>query len=298
MKYRYNVRTGISKIKTKTSIALSTATLGFGGLMVVVALPLAAKAASATTTITPDNFNTVFNRTDVKPTSSYNFVSGPGTAPLGVGSLELTTADSTGKQQHLETQQLGSSISSVDAMGYSTYRHSDSTAASHLVPAINMEIFTNASGPNTGYSTLVFEPVYQSGGAAAVQPDQWQSWDAYNGGNAIWWSSRSIPGVCASDCFVSWADIVAANPGATIISYGVNQGSGNPGLHANVDALSIGLSGDVTTYDFEPYVVASTKDQCKNGGWQTYTDANGGKFKNQGDCVSYVATHGRNQSNG
>jgi hypothetical protein len=31
-----------------------------------------------------------------------------------------------------------------------------------------------------------------------------------------------------------------------------------------------------------------SKDQCKNGGWRTY-----GVFKNQGDCVSFVATKGK-----
>ncbi len=35
------------------------------------------------------------------------------------------------------------------------------------------------------------------------------------------------------------------------------------------------------------------KDQCKNGGWETY-----GVFKNQGDCVSFVATGGKNQPSG
>jgi hypothetical protein len=34
----------------------------------------------------------------------------------------------------------------------------------------------------------------------------------------------------------------------------------------------------------------TSKDQCKNGGWRTY-----GVFKNQGDCVSFVATRGKNQ---
>lgn len=34
-----------------------------------------------------------------------------------------------------------------------------------------------------------------------------------------------------------------------------------------------------------------TKDDCKNGGWKTFTNPS---FKNQGQCVSYVAT-GRNQ---
>jgi hypothetical protein len=42
----------------------------------------------------------------------------------------------------------------------------------------------------------------------------------------------------------------------------------------------------------------TSKDQCKNGGWQNYTDANGTPFKNQGDCVSYVATGGRNLAAG
>jgi hypothetical protein len=34
-------------------------------------------------------------------------------------------------------------------------------------------------------------------------------------------------------------------------------------------------------------------DDCKRGNWQRY-----GVFKNQGDCVSYVATAGRNQPSG
>jgi hypothetical protein len=33
----------------------------------------------------------------------------------------------------------------------------------------------------------------------------------------------------------------------------------------------------------------TSKEQCKNGGWRNFPG-----FKNQGDCVSYVATHGRN----
>jgi hypothetical protein len=32
----------------------------------------------------------------------------------------------------------------------------------------------------------------------------------------------------------------------------------------------------------------TTKDQCKDGGWQTHFRANGTRFKNQGDCVSYT----------
>jgi hypothetical protein len=34
----------------------------------------------------------------------------------------------------------------------------------------------------------------------------------------------------------------------------------------------------------------TTKEQCKNDGWETF-----GVFKNQGDCVSFVASGGANQ---
>ena len=37
-----------------------------------------------------------------------------------------------------------------------------------------------------------------------------------------------------------------------------------------------------------------TKDECKNGGWQSMIDNAGNSFKNQGDCVSYFATQGKN----
>jgi hypothetical protein len=48
------------------------------------------------------------------------------------------------------------------------------------------------------------------------------------------------------------------------------------------------------TYTFEE-VVASDKDKCKHGGWEDFTSAPG-PFKNQGDCVSYFATGGRNKA--
>jgi len=37
-----------------------------------------------------------------------------------------------------------------------------------------------------------------------------------------------------------------------------------------------------------------TKSDCKQGGWQTMIDGVGNHFKNQGDCVSYFATGGKN----
>jgi hypothetical protein len=34
-----------------------------------------------------------------------------------------------------------------------------------------------------------------------------------------------------------------------------------------------------------------TKDDCKRGGWRNFADDNGQPFRNQGDCMSFVAHH-------
>jgi hypothetical protein len=49
--------------------------------------------------------------------------------------------------------------------------------------------------------------------------------------------------------------------------------------------------GNIVVTDAQP--LPTSKDQCKNGGWKTYRT-----FRNQGDCVSFVATGGRNQPSG
>ena len=110
-------------------------------------------------------------------------------------------------------------------------------------------------------------------------------------------------------------------------SLGVNQGSFNQGIKSNADALYVSVSGERTTYDFD---VDSDNDgvgdgddncvdtpnpgqgdadgdgagdacdppatdaECKKGGWKNY----GATFKNQGDCVAFVRTGGRNAGAG
>ena len=49
--------------------------------------------------------------------------------------------------------------------------------------------------------------------------------------------------------------------------------------------------GDVVVTDTVPF--PTSKNQCKNGGWRK-----SGVFKNQGECVSFVATKGKNQPAG
>jgi hypothetical protein len=212
------------------------------------------------------------------------FQNGPGNPPLGSGSLVLTTPTGADKVTLFNYDYAGTALSSVNKIGYSTYRVSGSA---QQVAALNIEVDVNGAAPG-GFTTLVFEPVYNTGQGAVVD-GQWQTWDAYNGGNAIWWSSNPIPGAPNRDTFVTWNTILANNPDAVIIGgVGINQGSGNPALTTAVDAFSFGTTSACATYNFDVFKVAENKDQCKNGGWQTYKRSDGSSFKNQGDCVSYT----------
>jgi|tagenome__1003787_1003787.scaffolds.fasta_scaffold20644048_2 hypothetical protein len=220
------------------------------------------------------------------------FRTGPATPPLGAGSLEFTTPTGADKVTAFNFDHVGTALSAIDALGYSTYR---SAGNDQQVASLNLQVDANGAAPG-GFTTLVFEPVYNTGQGAVVS-GQWQNWDSYQGGNAVWWSSNPIGAAPNRDTFPTWNAIVAANPDAVVVGgYGVNQGSGNPGLTTAADALTIGHDGNTTTYDFEPDTVPPTsKDQCKNGGWQSFVSQG---FKNQGDCVSYVSTGGKNGANG
>jgi hypothetical protein len=57
-----------------------------------------------------------------------------------------------------------------------------------------------------------------------------------------------------------------------------------PGIQPSPSPI---LSGNIVVVDAQ--ALPTTKDQCKNGGWRNY-----GEFKNQGDCVSFVASKGKN----
>jgi hypothetical protein len=60
-------------------------------------------------------------------------------------------------------------------------------------------------------------------------------------------------------------------------------------LPPNVTAVPIS-TGDIAVFDAQPPpLLPTSKEQCKNGGWRTF-----GVFKNEGDCVSFVATNGKN----
>ena len=95
---------------------------------------------------------------------------------------------------------------------------------------------------------------------------------------------------------------VASDLGGTVTkSLGSNIGSGADTFalpDTGITSVTITRGTSASTWDFFIDDVAFTAfptsaDECKNGGWEAF-----GIFKNQGDCVSYVATGAKNQPAG
>jgi hypothetical protein len=92
---------------------------------------------------------------------------------------------------------------------------------------------------------------------------------------------------------------IPAAPAGILVSVEDNDGAGADGLSWDLvtllptdcpvpDLIAGPINGgDITVADAQP--LPTSKDQCKNGGWRAY-----GVFKNQGDCVNFVATGGKN----
>lgn len=205
------------------------------------------------TAVTPANLGVDWFLTE-RTGSDGTFVVGPDTPPLGDGSLSMSLQDGSGKVTLFNYDHIGTPLTDIESISYSTYRSSASTNPTAQFPALNLEV--DFVGDGSSYTTLVFEPVYAFG-QSALMTDTWQTWDAmapsqtsFGGG---WWSTRNIPGVCAFNCFVAWDDIVAGNPNAKIVGgFGVNIGSGWNGMFSGAsDALSLTVDGSTMTYDFE-----------------------------------------------
>jgi hypothetical protein len=88
---------------------------------------------------------------------------------------------------------------------------------------------------------------------------------------------------------VEWAQ--TSEPSGGNPTPGPTDCSSYPASFTPFSELWVNDSGNIVVVDAP--ALPNSKDQCKNGGWKRY-----GVFKNQGDCVSFVTTKGKNRPAG
>jgi hypothetical protein len=258
--------------------------LSIVGCLLIASLVIGVTTAAAASPIvvTPTN-QQGWSTADTRPGGAVNFVV-DATAPAGVGALQLTTnATTTAKAQYLHAE--NTPLSAVTELSFYTKQNS---GPPHADPSYQLITCLGGIVANAcvGFTTFVYEP-YQNG---VIVPGAWQQWDVDSG---QFWSTRNfVSGSCVivagggGPPFYTLAGLQAACPNAVVAGYGVNIGTNNPSYDVETDLFNF----NGTVYDFEPYDVAESKDECKNGGWQNVKRADGSSFENQGDCIQYVNT--------
>ena len=140
-------------------------------------------------------------------------------------------------------------------------RFSTNRASGTTMPSFNIEVYTTGVG---SYTTFAFVP-----DAGSVVNSTWQSWDAMNPSDGVWYSSRNVgSGVfnCGPfSCSASWSQIMASYPNAKVV-YGLGPNLGTGGTYTgNIDNFTVGLSGTTTVYDFEPDCTTTCYVDAANG---------------------------------
>lgn len=260
----------------------------------VIGLPGTASAAQ-TTYVTPDDIAASCAAPLTLDFCEYERDSG--TAEIGAGTpdaasgtehLLIDTPLGNDKAYVFGYEFAGRSLGSLETLGYRSLVTGVSDANADQAPALNIEIDRNGGDLRPGdYAVLVWEPLYTE---ESTEAGVWlqRSPSSSDGG---WWSPANgfTTGAVGPLGFrtytAGWDEVQDALPLATVLGIGINQGGGNQGLASEVDLLQV----NSTVYDFG--LAPGAKDECKKGGWAQFEAP---AFRNQGDCVSYVARQGRN----
>ncbi len=162
-----------------------------------------------------------------------------------------------------------------------------------------------ATGPFPGTfeetGTYVLGP--EASGVGSLRPliDFQASYSIQSGSTTVTGTKHIPPDVSPPAVAQCYRTVIAGSGGVCVRSA---VGSGNFTYQATIRSATgtTSTSGNGGTnifqHRFEPSCnfgpdLPTSTEQCKKGGWQQY-----GVFKNQGDCVSYVQTGGKNPPDG
>ena len=139
-------------------------------------------------------------------------------------------------------------LSSLKTLSYDFRVLTRPAGNSVSAPTIHVSVLKANTGTPSGFTNFVFEP-YQQGDFGL---DQRYSIDAMAG---KWWATRPTGGIDQGHP-ASWADVLAANPNATISAISVDNGGSSQGtipadqFLAGADDVVVGFGSAFTRYDF------------------------------------------------
>jgi len=238
------------------------------------------------------------------------FVTAASAATIGTPSSGITNRTYLDGYQNfaiLDTAQVATEAGTVSQINY--YAATTGTIkfiladAGDIVRYVSPDVTVTSAGAGT--YTLP-EPVavdvgyrigYYTQGAAVIPFDFSYGMIQYAGDNSgVPAVGQIFPGVNISSRTYSFgAEVtppIVVPPDTDADDDGVDDDADNCPTVSNPDQAD--LDGDGVGSACDSAELPTSKDECKNGGWRNF----GSTFRNQGDCVSYVATRGRNAPRG
>lgn len=241
--------------------------------MIAATVTFVAMAAANLIVVTSTNNNGwTFSDDNNNGNGTGTFVNGPETPPLGDGSARITLSANNAGWILSTSDYRGTRFADITQLQYSTYQADRIGTA--VAISLQFTVDNDLTDTDTSFKgRLVFEP-YLTG---AVADDQWQTWNPMNG---LWWGTGSNPATrpfgaaCPQSNPCTWQQVLALfpqggihaiDPKAVIFKAGANWGTSFDG---NVDAFTIGINNNSTTYDFEADSdddgVSDGQDNCPN----------------------------------
>lgn len=248
--------------------AVGLATAALVVMAVVGGFVGSANATTSTVVVKPSAMNGWYfwnDKNDIFTGSPGELVPGPLAPPLGAGSVRLgpltdNGATAAGHSVIATNAYAGTALADITTLSYSTFQPGPTLAI-----ALQFDVRYRTTDLAYG-GRLVFEP-YQNGLVSVGSG--WQSWSPLNG---KWWASKTtaagtggvqaVPlpaGNCSQATPCTWSEITAAFPDAVIGGrFLLKAGSNWNGFDGNADALTVGISGTDTTFNFEPETACTT----------------------------------------
>jgi hypothetical protein len=256
---KYDIRSGVKKIKTKTIMTISGAAVGITGLVVAIAMPLAVKAAPPAFQLQPFEFVGVAGDCGPAPgvdtvTAKWDNTTGNPTPSILLQKLGATSNCAAAGVDIITPLEGGP----VGALTELNFDYKDGGHCGAGAPRFDIQTDTGtaqALGCNTVLGTRT--PIGTTG-----------------------WTHVEFNATDIAASLATWA------PGATTLEdlYIIfDEGSDTgPDFTGTINIDNISVNNQVVGSPTSPL----TKDDCKNGGWQNTNFSPA--FKNQGQCVSWV----------
>ena len=248
---------------------------------VAFSLSLSASAATSTMLVTGDTAagenqpGWLFNR-DLSTSTPYEF--NTDAASIGVGSLYVKPIGANASDKFVAENFLMTPVADVNSVSYDFKIGAGGDASDKVQFYMNVYANFGESSPTKFYDCRynVVPTVGSTGGFTTVTFDPTQAYPVTQRNT----SPHACPAVPA--------DMDTLSAGSTIRAFALNVGdtsTSDVGLDGYLDKVVVDASGNVVTYDFEPALTPSDKNECKKDGWKTF---NTPAFRNQGQCVAWT----------